>query len=85
MVSELGQTIEQKDVATLNITERVKVQLIPRFTDVKTVIDGQKISFSFTVKDAPADLDKFKIAYGESADSLSKEVMTYSTGKIQGT
>lgn len=85
LVTSLAQTIEKKDVASLTVTEPVKPTLVPRFVDVKSVVDGQKITFSFKVVDAPADLDKFKIAYGENADSLSQEVMTYSTGRIMGT
>jgi hypothetical protein len=85
LVNALGTTIDKKDVATLTVNEPVKPVLIPRFTDIKTVADGAKITLSFAVTDAPADLDKFKIAYGVDADSLSQEVMTYSTGKIQGT
>lgn len=42
------------------------------------------MTFTFSVDNAPADLDAFKIAYGESADSLSQEVITYSSGKIRG-
>jgi hypothetical protein len=85
MVNTLGTTIDKKDVATLTVNDPIKPILIPRFSDIKTVTEGSKITFSFGVTDAPADLAKFKIAYGESADSLSTEVMTYSTGKIMGT
>lgn len=83
MVSNLGQTIEKKDVAILSVTEPAKPVLMPRFANVKSTTEGTKVTFQFEVLDAPADLNKFKIAYGESADALSKEVMTYSTGKIQ--
>lgn len=85
MVTSLGQTIDQKDVATLTVTEPVQPSLVPRFANIKTMTEGKKATFMFTVIDAPVDLDKFKIAYGENADSLSQEVMTYATGKIQGT
>jgi hypothetical protein len=34
------------------------------------------------VKDAPTDLAKFKIAYGETADSLREEAVTYDASKI---
>lgn len=84
MVSSLAQTIEKKDVVTLTVTEPIKTTLMPRFENIKTMVEGKKVTFLFSVTDAPADLDKFKIAYGENADSLSQEVMTYSTGKIQG-
>jgi hypothetical protein len=85
MVSNLGQTTDKKDVAILSVTEPIKPVLMPRFANVKATTEWTKVTFQFEVIDAPADLDKFKIAYGESADALSKEVMTYSTGKIQGT
>jgi hypothetical protein len=85
MVNTLGTTIDRKDIATLTVNEPVKPVIIPRFSDIKMVTDGAKVTFSFAVTDAPADLAKFKIAYGESADSLSTEVMTYATGKIMGT
>lgn len=85
MVNTLGTTIDKKDIATLIVNDPVKPVLIPRFSDIKTVTDGTRVTFSFSVIDAPIDLAKFKIAYGESADSLSQEVMTYSTGQIIGT
>ena len=44
--------------------------------------EGTKAVFTFGVKDAPADLAKFKIAYGESADSLREEAVTYDAAKI---
>lgn len=85
MVNNLGQSTEKKDVVSLNVTDPVQPILIPRFSNIKIVTGTGRAVFTFEVIDAPADLDKFKIAYGESADSLSQEVMTYSTGKIQWT
>jgi len=83
MVNNLGQSTEKKDVVSLNVTDPVQPILIPRFSNIKIVTGTGRAVFTFQVIDAPSDLDKFKIAYGESADSLSQEVMTYSTGKIQ--
>lgn len=43
----------------------------------------QKILFTFSVENAPVELDKFKIIYGENEQTMTGEAMTYSTGKIQ--
>jgi hypothetical protein len=83
MVSTLGQTIDKKDVATLTVKDPPKVTLVPRFSNVKIVTESKKATFSFELLDAPQELDKFKIAYGTSADALSQEVVTYAASKIQ--
>lgn len=85
MLSSLWQSIEKKNVATLTVTDPVVSPLVPRFSNVKTVTEGTRVIFSFEVLDAPDVLSQFKIAYGESADALTQEVMTYTRDKIQGT
>jgi hypothetical protein len=57
----------------------------PRFSALKAFTEWKRVTFEFSLENAPTDLDKFKIAYGESADSLSQEVMTFSSSKIQWT
>lgn len=83
MVSTLGQSIEKKDVTTLTITEPTQVTLVPRFLNLKATTTGKRVTFSFEVVDEPETLSKFKIAYGESANALSQEVVTYTKDKIQ--
>lgn len=83
MKSSAGQSIEKKAVTKLAITPKAIV--LPTFSNLKAVTEWKRVTFSFSVNNAPAELDKFKIAYGESADSLSKETITYSSGKIQWT
>ena len=85
MLSTLGQSIEKKDVTTLTITEPIQATLVPRFLNLKAITTGNRVTFSFEVVDEPETLSKFKIAYGESADALTQEVVTYTKDKIQGT
>lgn len=83
-----GDAIEKKNVASLIVIPKTTVEEAPKsptFSNLKAVTEGKRVTFSFTINDAPADLDKFKIAYGESADSLSQEITTFSSGRIQGT
>ncbi len=85
MVSTLGQTIKNDNVATLIVNDPITVTMIPKFTNVKVVTEWKKVTFSFGITDAPKDLEKFKIAYGKDADSLSQEITTTPASKIQWT
>lgn len=73
----LGQEFTKSDVATLTITEKV-----PTFDNLKASTSGSRVVFNFGITNAPADLDKFKIVYGESAESFGNEVITWNTGRI---
>jgi hypothetical protein len=46
-------------------------------------MEGTKVNVNFSVDNLPSDTAKFKIAYGDSANSLSTEVMTYELEKIR--
>lgn len=54
----------------------------PKFTNVKTETVGTKVIFQFSLENPPADLSKFKIAYGPSAESLSEQVLTQEANTI---
>jgi len=85
MVTSLWQTIERNDVASLTVIEPERVVLVPRFTDIRSTVDWRRITFEFGVENPPATLDAFKIAYGESASSLTEEVTTFTHTRIQWT
>lgn len=80
MVSPLGKTLEKKAAASLTVTEAVASA--PQFYNVRVQSSGDRATFTFSVINPPADLSKFKIAYGENPDSLSREVITYTTDRI---
>lgn len=58
---------------------------VPKFKNVKTVTSGSRIIFDFGVDNLPATIKDFKIAYGQNADSLSKEVNTLPLERIPST
>lgn len=78
----LGQLIEKKGMSTLVVSQKIE-ELHPAFSQVKAIMKDKRVTLTFSVKDAPKELDKFKIAYGENTDSLTNESITYSSGKIQ--
>lgn len=77
LTNALGQKATQPNAANLTITE-----LVSSFENVKATTQGTKVVFNFGVTNPPADLDKFKIAYGEGADSFTSEAVTWNTGRI---
>lgn len=81
-----GQSIQKKAATTLIVTPK-KPDIVenPTFSDVKAVTTWKRVTFTFSVKNAPTDLHAFKIAYGESADSLSEEKTTFPASQIQST
>lgn len=81
LTNSLGQTITKPDTVSVTVNPAPEAPK-PVFENVKVTTEGDKAMFVFAVKNAPTELEKFKIAYGESADSLREEAMTYSTGKI---
>ena len=78
MTSSLGQVISKTNVLSL-VVNPAATTAKPMFENVKLTTENAKAMFTFGVQNAPADLDKFKIAYGENADSLREEALTYST------
>ncbi len=75
--SPLGQSLAKDNVLKLTTIEPTS-----SFEEVKLTTLGKRVTFNFGVKNPPADLEKFKIAYGENPESFSNEVMTWNTGKI---
>lgn len=78
--NSLSQGTSKANVANLTVTEKIAVQ--SKFTNVKTVTEGTKVIFTFGVENIPTELSRFKIAYGENADSLSEQVLTKETKEI---
>jgi hypothetical protein len=81
MKNVLGATMAKTAAVTLNVKE--KEMPVSTFRNVKAVGEGSKANFNFFVDNIPVDVVKFKIAYGDSADSLSQEATTYELGKIR--
>lgn len=78
--NSLSQGTSKANVANLTVTEKV---IVPsKFINVKTVTEWTKVIFTFGVENIPTELSQFKIAYGESADSLSEQVITKSASEI---
>lgn len=57
--------------------------LVPQFKNVVTTMEGTKVNLNFSVDNIPPNTDKFKIVYGDTADTLSNEVLTFSLEKIR--
>ncbi len=77
-----NQETKKEKMATLTVT--VKEVLVPSFKNVKTETDTDgKVTFSFTVENAPENLQKFKIMYGTGASALDKESVTQDAGTIK--
>lgn len=81
MKNVLGATMAKTAAVTLNVKE--KEVPVSTFRNVKAVGEGSKANFNFFVDNIPADVVKFKIAYGDSADSLSQEASTFELEKIR--
>lgn len=83
----LAQTTTKSDAAILTVKEPpvVIAPVKPKsmFKDVKLTSEWSRVNMNFFVENLPADVVAFKIAYGESANSLSKEVTTMSLEKIK--
>lgn len=85
MSTALWQKIEKPSATTLFVVKKPEEEVvtIAKFSQVKVVTEWKKAIFTFSIENTPSDLDKFKIAYGPSADSLNKEVITFAANKIQ--
>lgn len=81
----LAQTFSKSSASILNVVEKA-TPIIPvitaKFKNVQAVTEGSKIIFTFGVENIPSGVEKFKIAYGESADSLTSESITFVKEKI---
>ncbi|GAB0175297.1 MAG: hypothetical protein HHAS10_11760 [Candidatus Altimarinota bacterium] len=54
----------------------------PAFKNVVTTMEGTKVNLNFSVENLPANTSRFKIVYGDTPDTLSNEVLTYTLDKI---
>jgi hypothetical protein len=83
----LAQTMTKPDAATLTVREKAIVTPPPApksmFKDVKLTTEGSRINMNFFVENISKDIVAFKIAYGDTADTLSKEVTTLPLEKIK--
>jgi len=75
-----NQTTTKEKLATLTVTKKEKTEekpaVNPAFKNVKAETDQHKITFTFSVENAPADLNAFKIFHN------SGSVVTHSASKI---
>ncbi len=76
----LGQSTEKNSAVILNVIE--KAAPVSTFRNVKATTEWTKANFNFSVDNLPTDVVKFKIAYGDSPDSLSQEATTYELARI---
>jgi hypothetical protein len=83
LIDSLGKIDTKPNVAMLTVTEKpVAVVIPPAFKDLKANVIGPKVMFTFMVENLPADVNKFKIAYGETPSGFTNEVMTFEKEKI---
>jgi hypothetical protein len=85
----LGQAKTTDSPTSLTVTPKIESPititppLISSFRNVKTVTQTGQVIFDFSVENPPAELRSFKIAYGTDANSLTKEVNTYTLDRIR--
>ena len=77
LTNALGQSISKSDVAKLSIIEAPT-----SFENVKATTEWTRAVFTFSVKNPPSDLSKFKIAIGDSPSSFSSDAVTWTIDKI---
>ena len=80
----LGKTQTKTNAITLIVTEKQKPVIVaPTFKNVKVVTTGNRATFTFAVENITSDIEKFKIAYGTNADSLTEQALTNEVSKIK--
>lgn len=83
----LAQVTTKADAAVLTVKAPVVIAPPPppkaAFKDVKLTTEGSRINMNFFVENLPPETVQFKIAYGENANSLSNEVVTFPLEKIK--
>lgn len=83
-VNALGTSTKKDKAAELVVTAKQAPVSALKNVQAKTEAGG-RVTFSFAIDNPPADLDKFKIVYGDAPDSYGNEVVTYPAAKILGT
>ena len=86
----LSQVTTKPDAAILTVKAPVIIAPPPpppapkaTFKDVKLTTEGSRVNMNFFVENLPAETIQFKIAYGENANSLSNEALTFPLEKIK--
>ncbi len=85
----LSQVTIKADAVSLIVKEPIVVapppSVVPKpiFKNVKLTTEGARMNMNFFVENLPDTTLQFKIAYGESANSLSNEVLTFPLEKIR--
>lgn len=64
------------------VGEKVVDTPAPSFKNIKAETKESRVTLNFFVDNIASDVEKFKIVYGESPEKLTREVLTYATGKI---
>lgn len=82
---KLKNVLTQVTTKTNADTLTVKEPVVPKasFKNVTLTAEGSRINMNFFVENLPASVTEFKIAYGETAETLSNEVTTYALDKIK--
>lgn len=75
--NDLGKITAKEGVETIETTD-----LPNSFKNIKSEVTTKKVTFTFTVDNAPVDLAKFKFQYGTESGSLTKESLTSDKEKI---
>lgn len=66
------------------IAETIEVTGLPNpFKNIKSQVEGKKVTFTFEVENEPSELAKFKFQYGTDSGSLNKESITFEKSKIK--
>ncbi len=80
----LSKIQNKPNAITLIVTEKaVPVVTSPSFKNVKVTTQGSRVIFVFGVENMTNEIQKFKIAYGNNADSLTEQALTNEVSKIQ--
>lgn len=91
----LAQTTNKPDAAVLKVIANSTPIVVlppppvftgelnpPAFKNVITTMEGTKVNINFSVENLPSNTSRFKIVYGDTPDTLSNEVLTYTLDKI---
>ncbi len=83
----LSQTTTKSDAISLTVKAPLIIAPPPApkvaFKNVVLTSEWTRINMNFFIENLPGNTAKFKIAYGENAESFSNEVMTLPIEKIQ--
>lgn len=78
----LGKSITKEKVLSFTVAEKKVEVPAATFKNIKAGTKDKRVTLNFFLENANPEIEKFKIVYGENATSLTKEVLTYASGKI---